>query len=75
MAQAGSFTTYFLGRVWASMTPPVTTMALISFRRPMLISMAGTDLSQLAMNTPPSYTLALACASTRLTIASRWGRE
>ena len=53
-------TTYFLGRVWASITPPVTTMALISFRRPMLISMAGMDLSQLAMNTPPSYTVALA---------------
>ena len=41
----------------------------------MLMSMAGTDLSQLAMNTPPSYTLALACASTRLTMASRWGSE
>lgn len=34
--------------------PPVTTMALMSFKRPMLMSMAGTDLSQLAMNTPPS---------------------
>ena len=54
MAQAGSLTTYSFGRVCASMTPPVTTMALMSFRRPMLISMAGTDLSQLAMNTPPS---------------------
>ena len=57
------------------MTPPVTIIALISFNLPILMSMAGIALSQLAINTPPSNTVALACASTRLVIASRCASE
>ena len=76
MAQPGSFSVYLAGKSYASMTPPVTTMAAImSFMRPMLMSMAGMALSQLEMNTPPSKVVALACASTRLVMASRWASE
>ena len=42
---------------------------------PMPIRWAGTALSQLAMNTPPSKGVAMAWISSMLAIMSRLGRE
>ena len=58
----------------ASITPPVTTMAGMSMR-PMAMSWAGTDLSQLERNTPASKVVALAWISMRLAMVSRLARE
>ena len=73
--QPGSFSTYSGFTTVASITPPVTTIALISFKRPILISIAGIALSQLAIKTPPSNVVAFACASTRFVIASLCAKE
>ena len=58
----------------ASMGPPDTRMAGM-FRRSMAMSMAGTDLSQLAMQTRASKGWAVAMISMLSVVISRLGRE
>ena len=58
----------------ASITPPVTTMEGM-LMRPMAISWAGTDLSQLAINTPASKVVAFAWISIKLAMVSRLTKE
>ena len=58
----------------ASMGPPDTRMAGI-FSRNMAMSMAGTDLSQLAMHTRASKGWAVAMISTLSAVISRLGSE